>query len=94
MTASMLPMSGGVEPAKDWQQPTDATDHRQRSMWTVRDMAGWLKHNVPAGLTLSESWKLSHELCKGPLADVWNGGVAAGRTRCANDGHMSPSVLG
>lgn len=91
----MLPMSGGVEPAKDWKpaQQLDSTDHRQRSMWTVRDIAGWLKHNTPAGLTLSESWKLSHELCKGPLADVWTGGVKAGRDRCAEDGHVSADPM-
>lgn len=44
----------------------------------MQELAGWLKHNVPASLTLSEAWRLSRDLSAGPLADVWTAGRAAG----------------
>ena len=44
----------------------------------MQELAGWLKQNVPASLTLSEAWRLSRDLSAGPLADVWTAGRAAG----------------
>lgn len=53
--------------------------------WNDRSLAGWLKHNSPEPLTLSQAWRMAHDLSKGPLADVWQSGVIEGMNRAAGE---------
>lgn len=76
----MLPISGGEQPGPTWNAPEPVEGPESRKVWTVRDVAGWLKRNNPANLTLSEAWKMGDQLCKGPLADVWLDGARRGCT--------------
>lgn len=83
----MLPELGTYSPRHVVSAPLPGDDYRARPVWPVQQLAAWLKRNNPEPITLSEAWRLAHELAKGPLAEVWNAGVARGCiVTCATNG--------
>lgn len=65
---------------------------QQPPQWNDRSLAGWLKSAALDSLTLSQCWRIAHELSRGPLADVWLRGVAEGERRAGSRLERDPDT--